>query len=93
MVPQQSDSGRSSSPNGIMPTFGSQLVNKNSSTPYTDATQAVKVKTVALAKRSHANQQQLTFARNSMLSAQLAVYVCVSVWRLSRLNNTRDYRL
>nr|CAD7259063.1 unnamed protein product [Timema shepardi] len=91
MVPQQSDSGRSSSPNGIMPTFGSQLVNKNSSTPYTDATQAVKVKTVALAKRSHANQQQLTFARNSMLSAQLVVYVCV--WRLSRLNNTRDYRL
>ncbi|XP_063225954.1 putative transcription factor SOX-14 [Bacillus rossius redtenbacheri] len=45
MVPQQlSDNGRSNSPSGsgVMPLFGSQLVNKNSSTPYTDATQTKK---------------------------------------------------
>lgn len=43
MVPQQNDTGRSSSPTSSgLPTFGSQLVNKNSSTPYTDATQTKK---------------------------------------------------
>jgi len=40
MVPQQNDSSRSSSPTSSgIPMFGSQLINKNSSTPYTDATQ------------------------------------------------------
>lgn len=41
MVPQQGDLVRSDSPtssNGL-PLFGSQLVDKNSATPYTDATQ------------------------------------------------------
>lgn len=40
MVPQQVSDVRSMSPtsNGV-PLFGSQLVDKNSSTPYTDATQ------------------------------------------------------
>lgn len=44
MVPQQGDLVRSDSPtssNGL-PLFGSQLVDKNSSTPYTDATQTKK---------------------------------------------------
>ena len=40
MVPQQSDASRSSTPTSSgIPMFGSQLINKNSSTPYTDATQ------------------------------------------------------
>lgn len=43
MVPQQNDSSRSNSPTSSgIPMFGSQLVNKNSSTPYTDATQTKK---------------------------------------------------
>lgn len=40
MVPQQVTELRSASPTGSGgPVFGSQLVDKNSSTPYTDATQ------------------------------------------------------
>lgn len=43
MVPQQSESGRSNSPasgtNNVQVQFGSQLVDKHSATPYTDATQ------------------------------------------------------
>lgn len=40
MVPQQGDLGRSDSPSSSgIPMFGSQLVDKNSSTPYSDATQ------------------------------------------------------
>lgn len=41
MVPQQMEGSRSESPNvnGGLPLFGSQLVDKNSSTPYSDATQ------------------------------------------------------
>lgn len=43
MVPQQSESGRSNSPtsgtNNLPVQFGSQLVDKHSATPYTDATQ------------------------------------------------------
>ena len=41
MVPQQVSDVRSLSPtsSGGVPVFGSQLVDKNSSTPYTDATQ------------------------------------------------------
>lgn len=40
MVPQQGDLGRSVSPSSSgIPMFGSQLVDKNSSTPYSDATQ------------------------------------------------------
>ncbi|KAL1513950.1 hypothetical protein ABEB36_003287 [Hypothenemus hampei] len=44
MVPQQMESSRSESPNanGALPVFGSQLVDKNSSTPYSDATQTKK---------------------------------------------------
>ncbi|XP_021932033.1 transcription factor sox-2-like isoform X1 [Zootermopsis nevadensis] len=43
MVPQQNDTSRSSSPTSSgIPMFGSQLINKNSSTPYTDATQTKK---------------------------------------------------
>lgn len=44
MVPQQqSDATRSNSPTSSgLPMFGSQLINKNSSTPYTDATQTKK---------------------------------------------------
>ncbi|XP_067001768.1 transcription factor Sox-11 [Anabrus simplex] len=43
MVPQQNDSSRSNSPTSSgIPLFGSQLINKNSSTPYTDATQTKK---------------------------------------------------
>ncbi|XP_049831335.1 transcription factor Sox-11-A-like [Schistocerca gregaria] len=44
MVPQQqSDTSRSNSPTSSgLPMFGSQLVNKDSSTPYTDATQTKK---------------------------------------------------
>lgn len=47
MVPQQSESGRSNSPasgaNNSPVQFGSQLVDKHSATPYTDATQ-VRIK-------------------------------------------------
>lgn len=42
MVPQQNiDGSRSETPtnSGLHPLFGSQLVDKNSSTPYSDATQ------------------------------------------------------
>lgn len=40
MVPQQGDTSRSDSPTSSgLPMFGSQLVDKNSSTPYSDATQ------------------------------------------------------
>ena len=39
MVPQQISDVRSMTPNSNVPVFGSQLVDKNSSTPYTDATQ------------------------------------------------------
>lgn len=44
MVPQQNDTSRSNSPTvtGLsvgLPMFGSLLVDKNSSTPYSDATQ------------------------------------------------------
>lgn len=40
MVPQQGDLSRSDSPSSSgIPMFGSQLVDKNSSTPYSDATQ------------------------------------------------------
>lgn len=40
MVPQHSDLSRSDSPTSSgLPMFGSQLVDKNSSTPYSDATQ------------------------------------------------------
>lgn len=41
MVPQQNmDGSRSETPtNSGLPIFGSQLVDKNSSTPYSDATQ------------------------------------------------------
>lgn len=41
MVPQQGlDAGRSDSPTSSgLPLFGSQLIDKNSSTPYSDATQ------------------------------------------------------
>ncbi|XP_066263045.1 transcription factor Sox-11-B-like [Euwallacea similis] len=44
MVPQQMEGSRSESPsvNGGLPVFGSQLVDKNSSTPYSDATQTKK---------------------------------------------------
>lgn len=47
MVPQQSESGRSNSPasganSGPSVQFGSQLVDKRSATPYTDATQTKK---------------------------------------------------
>lgn len=43
MVPQQSDAGRSGSPAATgLPMFGSQLISKNSTTPYTDATQTKK---------------------------------------------------
>lgn len=45
MVPQQVSDVRSLSPSGSsngLPVFGSQLVDKNSSTPYTDATQVSK---------------------------------------------------
>ncbi|KAG8281042.1 hypothetical protein J6590_067652 [Homalodisca vitripennis] len=42
MVPQQGDISRSDSPTSSgLPLFGSQLVDKNSSTPYSDATQLV----------------------------------------------------
>ena len=48
MVPQQSESGRSNSPtsgtNNVPVQFGSQLVDKHSATPYTDATQVRKTK-------------------------------------------------
>lgn len=40
MVPQNMDSGRSESPTSSgQPLFGSQLVDKDSATPYSDATQ------------------------------------------------------
>lgn len=40
MVPQQNmDGSRSETPTNGMPRFGSQLIDKNSSTPYSDATQ------------------------------------------------------
>lgn len=41
MVPQQSlDASRSDSPTSSgLPMFGSQLIDKNSATPYSDATQ------------------------------------------------------
>lgn len=40
MVPQQNmESTRSETPTSGLPLFGSQLVDKNSSTPYSDATQ------------------------------------------------------
>lgn len=43
MVPQQMDGSRSESPSSSgMPLFGSQLVDKNSATPYSDATQTKK---------------------------------------------------
>ncbi|CAH0772624.1 unnamed protein product [Bemisia tabaci] len=43
MVPQHSDLSRSDSPTSSgLPMFGSQLVDKNSSTPYSDATQTKK---------------------------------------------------
>ncbi|XP_023941600.2 putative transcription factor SOX-14 isoform X2 [Bicyclus anynana] len=42
MVPQQISDVRSMTPTSSVPVFGSQLVDKNSSTPYTDATQTKK---------------------------------------------------
>lgn len=40
MVPQQNETTRSDSPTSSgMPLFGSQLIDKNSATPYSDATQ------------------------------------------------------
>lgn len=58
MVPQQQDSPSSSG----QPTFGSLLVDKNSSTPYSDATQVIFTPTIALYTLLQITQTSLTTA-------------------------------
>lgn len=60
MVPQQVSDVRSLSPSGSsngLPVFGSQLVDKNSSTPYTDATQVSKKLQISTHHKKHKNEE------------------------------------
>lgn len=64
MVPQQNmDGSRSETPTNGMPRFGSQLVDKNSSTPYSDATQ-VGSKTLSVCPNCNVITVKMNFRQN-----------------------------
>lgn len=77
MVPQHiGEAGRSNSPSSSgLPLFGSQLVDRNSSTPYSDATQVRTGLGLLIATSSHLDTASSSSAPGGVISA------CESVTR------------